>query len=77
MACADEDGAPIENDIISMSRNSHTLYPKIVGEIEKYPEDFKKSGLENLYLVDFPGMFESRGPELDIAMSLALQRVLV
>lgn len=72
MACADGQGNPIVNDIMSNSHNSHTIYPKIVGDLDRYPEVYKKAGLENKFLIDFPGMFESKGPELDIAFYLTL-----
>ena len=36
----------------------------------------KYSDLNGTYLVDFPGLFETRGPEIDIAIHLTLQRIL-
>ena len=30
-----------------------------------------------MHAVDFPGMFESRGPELDVALYLAIQQILL
>ena len=32
--------------------------------------------MKDTHLLDFPGMFESRGPELDVAVSLTLQKIL-
>lgn len=64
---------PCESSIISHERNSHTLRPKIVGGPDYY-EQFNQ--LQDHYLIDFPGIFESRGPELDIAIRLSLQQIL-
>ena len=70
MAPMGEDGEPIEGDIISHSHNSHTIVPKIPMEKAEYIEEYK--GLNGCWLVDFPGMFESKGLELDIAIDLTL-----
>lgn len=59
----------IQNDIISHSHNSHTLQPKIPFE-SPYHKDF--SQLDKYHLVDFPGIFEQRGPDLDISIHLSL-----
>ena len=76
MAPVGKDELPETNDIMSHSHNSHTLFPKIPGDTD-YPKQYRQAGLQDTYLVDFPGMFESRGPELDVAMSLALQKILM
>ena len=34
-------------------------------------------GLEGWHAIDFPGMFESRGPEIEAAIMLALQHILL
>lgn len=74
MAPVGEDGTPIETAIVSHERNSHTLRPKIVGN-GKYIKEY--SQMEGSLLVDFPGIFESKGIELDIAMHLALQKLMI
>ena len=74
MAPVGPDGNPISSLIVSHQHNSHTIVPKIPQDTAHYPEEF--SGLEGTYLVDFPGMFDSKGIELDIAIDLTLQRVL-
>lgn len=75
MAPVDKDGVtPLENQIVSHSHNSHTLKPKIVGNA-KYPAEY--SQLDGTFLIDFPGIFESKGVELDIASHLALQRIML
>jgi hypothetical protein len=71
---ADDGDLPANHDIISHSHNSHTFKPKVIGN-GTYDERFKE--LNGTYLVDFPGMFDSKGYDLDIAMHLALQRVIV
>ena len=48
--------------------------PKLPQEKAEYIGEF--SQLNGTWLVDFPGMFESKGLELDIALDLTLQRVL-
>lgn len=73
MAPVDSKGLPLTNAIISHQHNSHTFKPKIVGD-GHYVDAFKD--LENTHLIDFPGMFDSKGYELDIAMHMALQRVI-
>ena len=65
---------PHESDLISHQFNSHTLQPKIVGGPNFHP-DFHH--MEGHYLIDFPGIFETRGSELDIAMHLILQKLLL
>ena len=70
MAPVGEDGEPIEEAIMSHSHNSHTIVPKIPQEKPDYPEEYK--GLNGTWLVHFPGMFESKGLELDIAIDLTL-----
>ena len=76
MAPVGANGLPLTNSIMSQGHNSHTLFPKIPCPA-KYPPAFEAAGLKDTYLVDFPGMFESRGPELDIAINVTLQKVLV
>lgn len=70
MAPVDDDGMPEVNSIISHKHNSHTLGPKFVPGSPNYPQDY--SALQNIYSVDYPGLFESKGPELDISMQLTL-----
>lgn len=62
---------PSENKIISHGRNSHTLKPKFVSDPPVYGDEF--CGLDSIHSVDYPGMFESRGPELDVALYLGIQ----
>lgn len=69
------DGEPIDEAIVSHKHNSHTIVPKIPQDKPEYPEEYKE--LNGTWLVDFPGMFESKGIELDIAIDLTLQRVLL
>lgn len=59
---------PDVNDIVSHQHNSHTIYPKI--PTDKAHESF--TGMENTFLVDFPGMFDCKGLLLDIPMEMAL-----
>ena len=71
MACEGPDGEPIESKLISHGHNSHTFVPKIPIDGEAiYPDEY--SELNGRYIVDLPGMFESKGDELDVAMDLAL-----
>ena len=67
-SAADPD-LPDDNAIISHLHNSHTFKPKIVSN-GNYSDNFKD--LNGTFLVDFPGMFDSKGYDLDIAMHLAL-----
>ena len=66
---------PGESNIISHQYNSHTIRPKFASDTTKFPEEFQD--LDGLHLVDFPGLFETRGPEIDIAIHLTLQRILL
>jgi hypothetical protein len=75
MAPVDANGTPLVNRIISHAANSHTLKPKFVNDPPVYPDEF--TGLDGWHAVDFPGMFESKGPELDTALYLALQKILL
>lgn len=70
MAPEGPDGEPIVEAIMSHSHNSHTIVPKIPQEKPEYPPEF--SELDGTWIVDFPGMFESKGLELDIAIDLTL-----
>lgn len=70
MAPAAAGGVPGHSMIISHSHNSHTLRPKLVRDPPVYPKEF--CGLDGIHAVDYPGMWESKGPELDISMHLAL-----
>lgn len=70
-----KDGKPVESDIISNSFNSHTLMPKLVSDPPQYGEHY--CGLERFHMVDYPGMFETRGPELDTALYLGIQKILM
>ena len=69
--CYSGNGEPVNSSIISHQRNSHTLKPKIVGGPNDFGEEFYEL-LQGHYLVDFPGIFESRGIELEISIRLAL-----
>lgn len=71
MAPMGANGQPVTSNIMSLGHNSHTLYPKIPFQA-RYPNYYEEAGLKDTYLIDFPGMFESRGPELDVAVSLTL-----
>lgn len=75
MAPVGPDGQPLSSEIMSYGHNSHTLKPKLVSDPPQWDEHFL--GLDGWYAVDFPGMFESRGPELDAAIMLALQHILL
>ena len=75
MAPVDKDGNPLYDKIINHSHNSHTLKPKFVTNPPEYADDY--CGLDGIYSVDYPGMFESKGPELDAALYLSLQRILL
>ena len=81
-AAADEDAAAAEKSsmpalskIISHQYNSHTIRPKFASDSTIYPEEY--SALNGMYMVDFPGLFETRGPEIDIAIHLTLQRIML
>jgi len=63
-------GKPAQEKIISHGWNSHTLKPKFVTDPPIYGDEF--CGLDSIHSVDYPGMFESRGPELDIALYLGI-----
>ena len=63
-------GKPVQEKIISHGWNSHTLKPKFVTDPPIYGDEF--CGLDSIHSVDYPGMFESRGPELDIALYLGI-----
>ena len=53
--------------------NSHTLEPKIYGKVTESLLDSQVSNkYPQLELVDFPGMFDSKGTVLEIAIDLAL-----
>jgi len=69
MQAVDEDKNPIPNDIVSHQRNSHTLVPSLFCGPE-YPQQFEQ--LNGRYLIDFPGMFDSKGDEIDVAIDLTL-----
>lgn len=53
---------------MSHQSNSHTLAPSIVHG----PEYTEFESLNGNYLVDFAGMFDSKGPELDTILDLGL-----
>lgn len=74
MAPAGAKGQPIKSDMICHQCNSHTIRPKLVSDKTTYIDKF--SALNGLHLVDFPGLFETRGPEIDIAVQLTLQLIL-
>ena len=71
MAPVGPDGEPEVTKFISFAHNSHTLKPKFVKDPPEWHEKFM--GLDGWHGVDFPGMFESRGPEIEQAIMLALQ----
>ena len=75
MAPVGPDGKPIENAIISHQFNSHTLKPKFVSDPPVYGDEY--CGLDKFHCVDYPGMFESKGPELDTALYLGIQKILL
>lgn len=70
MAPVGADGQPVESDLIDHGNNSHTFVPKLVMEEARYIDEFKE--LDGRHIVDIPGMFESKGSEIDIAMDLTL-----
>jgi len=65
---------PQKSETISHKHNSHTFKPKIPFD-PPYPKAF--SGLDQYHLIDFPGIFEQRGAELDISIHLTLQKILM
>jgi len=69
MVPIDDQGNMSENEIISHQGNSHTLAPSIAHGPD-YIDKF--SNLKGHYLVDFAGMFDSKGSEIEIAIDLAL-----
>lgn len=73
MAPVGDDGEPKITQFISFSHNSHTLKPKFVKDPPEWHE--KYMGLDGWHGIDFPGMFESRGPEIEQAIMLALQYI--
>ena len=58
---------PDTNLKVSHQHNSHTFYPKVVGSPSELYAPYNK-----LCMVDFPGMFDSKGVVLDIALELSL-----
>ena len=75
MMAPEVEGNPVEKMIVSHSFNSHTLKPKLVSDPPKYGDHF--CGLDKFHMVDYPGMFESKGPELDSALYLGIQKILL
>ena len=75
MAPVGDNKQPQEGKIISYGHNSHTLKPKIISDPPKWGDLY--NGLDGWHAVDFPGMFESRGPEIEAAIMLALQHILI
>ena len=74
MAPVQPDGLPSAHSIISHKHNSHTLAPKYVENTPNYPEEYKE--FQDIWSVDYPGLFESKGPELDISMQMTLQKLI-
>lgn len=74
IAPVNEEQQPGQSEIISHQYNSHTIRPKFASDSTIFPDEFKE--LNGLHLIDFPGLFETRGPEIDIAIHLTLQRIL-
>ena len=58
MAPVDDEGKPLIGDMISHGQNSHTIKPSVVHGPD-YLEEF--SHLKGMYLIDFPGMFDTSG----------------
>lgn len=75
MAPEGPDGQPLASELIDHGKNSHTFVPKIPMGEPKYIQEF--SELDGRHILDVPGMFESKGDEIDVAMDLALQRILL
>lgn len=75
MAPCDPEGKPLENMIISHGHNSHTLKPKLVSDPPTYGDLY--CGLDKYHSIDYPGMFESKGLELDTALYLGIQQILL
>lgn len=69
------DGHPVDSLIISNKYNSHTLVPKLPQTEPKYIKDFES--LNKTWLIDLPGMFDSRGDEFDITQDLTLQKLIL
>lgn len=75
MAPYDKDGNPLQADIVSHGHNSHTFRPKLVSDPPQYGDLY--CGLDKFHSIDYPGMFESRGLELDTALYLGIQQILL
>ena len=73
MVPVDDQGGKKDSEIISHSTNSHTLSPSIAHGPE-YIDKF--SALKDHYLIDFPGMFDSKGSEIEVAIDMALQMII-
>ena len=73
MSAVDESGNPIISPIVSHQRNSFTVFPSIFCG-PKYADEYY--GLNGSYLIDFPGMFDSKGDEIDIIIDLTLQMII-
>eukprot|EP00351_Strombidinopsis_sp_SopsisLIS2011_P001728 CAMPEP_0116874466 /NCGR_PEP_ID=MMETSP0463-20121206/5921_1 /TAXON_ID=181622 /ORGANISM="Strombidinopsis sp, Strain SopsisLIS2011" /LENGTH=89 /DNA_ID=CAMNT_0004518125 /DNA_START=308 /DNA_END=577 /DNA_ORIENTATION=- len=72
MAPVDNDGKPMNIDFISHYVKSHTFLPSLLAgpKFDKYP------ALNGKYLIDFPGFFDSKGPEVSLGIDLALKMVI-
>lgn len=72
MAPVSEEGKIIENELMSHRAQSHTLEPKVLpGCIyEKY------NVLNGNYFIDFPGLFDTSGGAIEIAVSLLLKWII-
>lgn len=63
MVPVDENNTPIASEIVDHGQASHTFTPKIVAGPNK----------DGMYLIDFPGMFDSKGNEIDILIDMTLK----
>ena len=43
---------------------------------DAYHRKFLQTHLKDLHLIDFPGMFDSKGEEIDITIDLTLQMII-
>ena len=64
---------PLLDENISHQRNSHTLVPRLIYG-PYYSQKFE--ALNGHWLIDFPGMFDSKGGEMQIIIDYALKMII-
>lgn len=67
-------GQALDSKLISHQTNSHTLAPTIACGQNPYPPQF--SALFGSYFIDFPGIFDTKGEEIGIAIDLAMKYII-